>query len=52
MVNLIKCALQPFDSGNVAVKLGKTDEIQAAVILHPGRLTDEEIDRKFCVPAV
>ncbi|XP_068331586.1 endo-1,3;1,4-beta-D-glucanase-like [Pyrus communis] len=31
--------------GNVAVKLGKTDEIQAAVILHPGRLTDEEIDQ-------
>lgn len=52
MVNLIKNVRCNHDSGNVAVKLGKTDEIQAAVILHPGRLTDEEIDRKFCVPAV
>ncbi|XP_020410462.1 endo-1,3;1,4-beta-D-glucanase-like [Prunus persica] len=29
--------------GNVVVKLAKTNDIQAAVILHPGRLTDEEI---------
>ncbi|KAL6293323.1 hypothetical protein ACE6H2_001465 [Prunus campanulata] len=29
--------------GNVVVKLAKINDIQAAVILHPGRLTDEEI---------
>lgn len=29
------------------VKLAKINDIQAAVILHPGRLTDEEIVGKF-----
>ncbi|KAL7196842.1 hypothetical protein ACSBR1_036786 [Camellia fascicularis] len=31
----------------VVVKLARTDEIQAAVVLYPGRITEDEIKGKF-----
>ncbi|GMP76944.1 hypothetical protein CsSME_00033400 [Camellia sinensis var. sinensis] len=33
--------------GVVVVKLARTDEIQAAVVLHPGCITEDEIKGKF-----
>ncbi|CAL5413291.1 unnamed protein product [Camellia sinensis] len=34
--------------GVVVVKLARTDEIQAAVVLHPGRITEDEIKEVKC----
>lgn len=34
-------------SGMVVTKLAKFDDLQAAVVLHPGPLTADEINRKF-----
>lgn len=33
-------------SGKVVVNLASSDHIQAAVVLHPGRITDDEINGK------
>ncbi|KAA8538545.1 hypothetical protein F0562_028153 [Nyssa sinensis] len=34
--------------GVVVVKLARSDDIQAAVILHPGRITEDEINDSSC----
>lgn len=34
-------------TGMMVVKLAKYDDIKAAVILHPGRLTDDDVNGMF-----
>lgn len=36
-----------FGSGVVVVKLASSDYIQAGVVLHPGRITEDEINGNF-----
>ncbi|KAJ0034027.1 hypothetical protein Pint_24933 [Pistacia integerrima] len=37
------------ESGKMAVQLASSDDIQAAVLLHPGRMTDDEVNGKIPV---
>ena len=36
-----------FASGMVVVNLASSDDIQAAVVLHPGQITEDEIKGTF-----
>jgi carboxymethylenebutenolidase len=44
---LLTSSLPSFVSGKVVVKLASSTDIQAAVVLHPGRITEDEIIGKF-----
>ncbi len=47
MFRILRSSFSAYVPGVVVVKLASsTDMIQAAVVLHPGRITEEEIDGK------